>query len=243
MCHHGILLRCVGFVSLSICLVVQSEAQLINGSFESGMSGWTTVGPNSSLTSGTKNGFSATNANFYAYMDTGAGSLPVAVQDFILASAGLPASYVASTFPGANEGATSFQTFTLNPGDHTLRFDWNFLSDEPSVFPTENDFAFALLYNNTTTSIAGTAYLDTTSGLVVGSPQFSHELGWQTVSLGGLTGGNSYTLLFGVFDRNDSLVNSGLLIDNITSVPEPSSVLSIVMAGVLATVFRRRFVG
>jgi len=220
---------------------VRSDAGLINGSFETQMTGWTTLGPNSSVSDGTINGFNATDGNFYASLGTGAGAVSVGVHDFMLNSAGLPNNYVSSNFTTATEGATLFQTFTLATGMNKLAFSWNFLTDEILANDGINDFAFALLYNQTTSTIAGTAVLDTFSPSSPGGPEFADSTGWINVEFGGLIAGQVYTIAFGVFDVSDSVVNSGLLVDNVRAIPEPSSGLMVILTGIVATSFRRRW--
>ncbi len=234
------------FCAMLICGVaffdVRSDAGLINGSFETQMTGWTTLGPNSSVSGGTINGYSATDGNHYASIGTGAGAVSVSVHDFLLNSAGLPTDYVSSTFASATEGATLFQTFTLAAGMNRLAFSWNFLTDEGFQSPDFNDFAFALLYNQTTSTIAGTAVLDTFSPLTFdGGPQFMDSTGWMNVEFGNLIAGDEYTIAFGVFDVVDNIVDSGLLVDNVRSIPEPSSGLMVILTGIVATSFRRRW--
>ena len=60
------------------------------------------------------------------------------------------------------------------------------------------------------------------------------------MSFGGLTGGSSYTLVFGVFDRGDRVVDSGLLIDGVRSVPEPGSIAMLSLVGLSLLRVRRR---
>lgn len=212
---------------------------LINGSFENGMTGWTSAGPNSSVLNGAVNGFNATDGSRYASLSTGAGALSTVVHDFIFTQNSLPT--VSSLFPDATEGATIFQTFVLGAGQNGVAFSWNFLTDEATPEPIWNDFAFALLYNQTTSSIAGTAYLDTFSNFTnFSGPQFSSETGWLDVTFIGLSAGDTFTLAFGVFDRGDTIVDSGLLIDNVRSIPEPSAGIIVGLVGVVVSGFRIR---
>lgn len=230
---------CLAGLALGVVLLApRADADVVNGSFEVGMSDWTTVGPNSAVPNGTINGFNATEGQFYAYLNTGAGAQSTLIQDFVLENvAGLPANYVASNFSGATEGATLFQQFTMGSNRDTLIFDWNFLTNEFTPDPTYNDFAFASLFSGGTE--VASAYVDTFATFSTGGPEYFSETGWQQVTFGGLTPNATYTLVFGVFDWGDEVVDSALLIDNIRTVPEPSSLLLAGVAGMFGFVRRR----
>lgn len=211
------------------------SASIINGSFESGMSGWTTVGPNSAVPNGTINGYNATSGSEYAFINTGVGAQSVLVQDFVLQSLGISSNYVSTNFPGVTEGSLLFQTFTLDAGCNELVFDWNFLTNEGG----NNDFAFAHLFDSSFAPVS-TASLNTSSSLSAGSPDYLLDTGWQNVSFSGLTGGNTYTLVFGVFDDRDFITDTALLVDNVHCVPEPSAGALLSLVGLTALRLRRR---
>jgi hypothetical protein len=76
---------CLAGLAMGLLLVSnRASGDVVNGSFEVGMSDWTTVGPNSAVPDGTINGFNATDGHLYAYLNTGAGAQSVLVQDFVL---------------------------------------------------------------------------------------------------------------------------------------------------------------
>ncbi|HAC90753.1 MAG TPA: hypothetical protein DCF63_08985 [Planctomycetaceae bacterium] len=66
------------------------------------------------------------------------------------------------------------------------------------------------------------------------------QTGWGTVSISNLPSGNNYSLVFGVFDDGDAVVDSGLLIDNVTVVPEPSAALLLGLCALPGALVRRR---
>lgn len=228
-------------LSLSIGILVlgsNANASIINGSFEPfGLASWTTVGPNSAVPNGTINGFNATDGSEYAYLHTGVGAQSVLIQDFVLQSLGLGPNYIATNFAGAREGSILYQTFTLDPGCNELRFDWNFLTSEGGNV----DFAFARLFDAGFSLANPPASLDTNSPLVGGLPDYLLHTGWQTVSFAGLTPGNTYTLVFGVFDDRDFVNDSALLVDRVQCVPEPSGAL-LSLVGLSMLRLRRRVV-
>ena len=108
------------------------------------------------------------------------------------------------------EGSAIKQTFTADAGD-ILTFDFNFLTNEDatSLF---NDFAFFTV-NPFTLELADTT--DPTSlDDPLGSANFSAATSFETVSVA-ISAPGTYTLGFGVVDAGDSIVESGLLLDNI----------------------------
>jgi|LakMenE01Jun11ns_1017448.scaffolds.fasta_scaffold9954059_4 hypothetical protein len=234
------------FASLVLLSASSVSAGVVNGSFQSGFSGWTGAGPNSSVPVNFINVASTspapTDSTLMAYLHNGTGAKSVALHNILLNSLGLPASYISTNFPGATQGATLLQTFNLTASENEIEFDWNFLTNEdlpPMV--SNRDFGFAHLLNNAN-AIVGSAFLDTnsvgfTSGL---GADYDHELGWQTVSFSGLTPGATYKLVFGLFDVTDNFTNSGLLIDRIVAVPEPSTALLFGIGSCLCLTIRRR---
>ena len=128
----------------------------------------------------------------------------------------------------ATFGSAIKQTFTANVGD-ILSFDWNFLTNEgtPSIF---NDFGFVSIGPLETLA-------DTNATFVNSLSAFGEETGYQEFSFA-LPETGEYTLGLGVVDVQDSLVASGLLVDNVRltrsrSVPEPSIISALAAFGLL----------
>jgi hypothetical protein len=125
----------------------------------------------------------------------------------------------------ATQGSAIQQTFTANEGD-TLTFDWNFLTNEETPSSANNDFAFYTIDLNP----AGVELADTTSPDLLSTPavNFIEETGYQTATIT-IPQSGTYTLGFGVVDTGDDIVNSGLLVDNVTLIRNqtpPSSILN-----------------
>ncbi|MEC4818323.1 MAG: hypothetical protein SAK29_34385, partial [Scytonema sp. PMC 1069.18] len=109
------------------------------------------------------------------------------------------------------EGSAILQTFTAKAGD-TLSFDWNFLTNEASDTEIFNDFAFITI-NGEVFKLA-----DTFSSLFSSSAnEFDSETGFQAFSYTVSTDG-IFTLGFGVLDAGDTMMSSGLSIDNVKLV-------------------------
>jgi hypothetical protein len=173
-------------------------------------------------------------------LNSGAGSLPVAVQDAVLSAfLGLGPNTISNAFTNTTEGSVLFQTFQSGSGQTGLTFDWNFMTNEFLNNATFNDVAFAMIFDGAG-NLVNSAFLDTFSTFTSSGTLFTDHTGWVGQSFTNLNPNTTYSLVFGVFDREDGVVDSGLLIDNIASIPEPTVGLFglLLVAGAAAT--RRR---
>jgi len=210
-------------VVLAVLALVSSTAKagvIANGSFETGdFTSWSTLGNTSIKTASF--GTPVSSGTYHALMESDFGAADTLIEDFLGLSAG---RLDAMSTGNATNGSAIKQTITGSIGD-VLSFDWNFLTDEfgfstnPSVY---NDFAFWSLVSQNTGSILADKFFPmfTTSSTV-----FRDETGYHTTSVV-LTSSGTFTLGFGVMNVNDTGVNSGLLVDNVTLtgvVPEPTS--------------------
>ncbi len=208
---------------------------LNNGGFETGnFLDWRTIG-NTTIETATF-GTSPTEGIFQALLSTGGATVPDSSVEAFL---GLDLGSL-DTLSGQDltSGSAIQQTFTANAGD-LLTFDWNFLTNEstPTFF---NDSAFVSISSLST--LADTTFPTFLSSLT----PFSEETGFQAFSFAVPSSG-TYTLGIGVLDAVDTVVDSGLLIDNVAlsrvSVPEPTSMFSLMSLGVLGmgVTLKRKF--
>lgn len=117
--------------ALTLALVWSNlaQAQLVNGDFNSGLTGWTTLG-NASVQPGT---LLLDNSGIAA--DTG----------LLASAAGLSsASVLDLNDTYAYEGSLAYQSFSAITGQH-LSFSWGFGSDETDLSPQLQDYAFVVL--------------------------------------------------------------------------------------------------
>jgi hypothetical protein len=232
-----------GFYSLSLKTVPfpkpSTNATLINGGFEIGdFTGWTRLGETRIETAGLGSG--PTEGTFQALLSSGgatfAGSI---IEEFLGLEAGSLNNLGTSLDPLTNapfpvppgiatQGSAIRQTFTAEAGD-ILTFDWNFLTNEPALFPALNDFSFVSI--SSLSALASTTF---PPAAPFSMTQFFQETGFQPFSFTIPTTG-TYTLGIGVTDWRDSTIDSGLLVDNVnlTPVPEPTSALSVLAFGAL----------
>jgi hypothetical protein len=236
-----------------------TNATLVNGNFESGnLTGWTTLGENSIETSAFRS--SPTQGTYQALLSTeGASFADPILEEFLGLEAGSIDSLVPlppirqdtpTIVPPQQPGQSSAiqQTFTAKAGD-ILSFDWNFLTNEfPNPLRSSlPDFSFVSISSpsNSINCLAELAYVFAgtppgqtcantipTIDLRTSTTQFFQETGFQTFSYTIPTTG-TYTLGIGVTNKFDNFNDSGLLIDNVrlTSVPDPSTVLSLLGLG------------
>jgi hypothetical protein len=205
-----------------------SQAVVVNGSFENNFNGWTTIGQTNIRGSGFGSG--PTDGNRQALIRNGGDSVGVRrLENFL----GLALGSLNSLGNGqTTQGSAIKQTFSANAGD-VLTFDWNFLTNEESN-TTFNDFAFV--------AIASLQELaDTATPSVSSVTNFARETGFKNFSYTFASTGN-YTLGLGVVDVGDTIVNSGLLVDNVNvkTVPEPFTILGSLVAGSFGVVLHRK---
>jgi hypothetical protein len=131
--------------ALLAATALQASAGIVNGSFESGLTSWTTFGSTGVFdnppTSGTTtDGFkSARVTALFGGANNAAGlEAFVGVSDAALRAIKSPAGYT----PAFINGGAIQQTFTVGAGGDTLQFDWRFATNETTL---ANDFSFFVL--------------------------------------------------------------------------------------------------
>lgn len=213
----------ISLVSLSVILeATPSHAAIINGSFDTSLDGWTSLAD-----------AGVQNSQALLKTDT-ANDNYAALEQFLNSPAGgLDQVGNGEVF----QGSALKQTIIAEAGE-VLTFNWNFLTNEPAQSTDFNDFAFFTI-NGTPVKLG-----DTFSSFSSSLTPFARETGFKSQSYKFLNSG-TYTLGFGVVNVNDDSKNSGLLIDNValskpsSSVPEPSTVLGVLVLGSLGVI--RRF--
>lgn len=232
---------CFLLVVCSICRV-SSAAIVVNGSFETGLTGWTVVGGDTD-TVGTVYGISPTDSSSQARLIT---SGSVATDSTLESGLGLTSGRLdtldGGTAPSAVNGTAIFQTVTGVVAGDELRFDWQFLTNENAAFLGNNDFAFWSLTGATNPQPGAVLAKALTSQTPTESAGFSYKSSPDSVSFVFSAAGD-FKLGFGVVNVQSSTSDSALLVDNVrivSAVPEPTAVAMLSMVGGALALRRRR---
>ena len=175
----------------------------LNGSFETGdFLSWQTIGDASIETSSFGSG--PTEGIYQSLLTSGNSSVSdTQLENFL----GLAFGSLDSLGNGdATVGSAIKQTVTVSAGSE-LSFDWNFLTNEntPTIF---NDFGFVSITSETSETLA-----NTNSSFLFSPTIFNEETGFATFSHTFATDG-TFTIGVGVVDVEDTVVDSGFLVDN-----------------------------
>ena len=146
-----------------------------------------------------------------------------------------------------NEGSGVLIPFTVGVGQTLLTFQYDFLSNEVFQMPVRDDFAFAAVFDSggglegSVNNFASVLNAPNAFGLFNGQTPFQFHTGLNNfnMSLGSLAPGN-YMLGIGLADRTTADHASGILIDNVQVVPEPSVIAQAVAGAGLMLGVRRR---
>lgn len=203
-------------------------ATVTNGDFSGGLSGWSTIGSVAVATSFTypapQGGTILPQAGTQVTeLETTAGSRRRNVARFLGVSSRSLNAIIPET---VTEGSAMRQTFT---GSDFVSFDWNLWTRD---YPPYNDVAFVALSGP---GISGTQLivLDSVNSFAAGSSSGdngpANGTGWQNTTLA-LPGSGSYSIGFGVMNASDDNVSTYLHIDNVTTAPEPSTALGVLVS-------------
>lgn len=220
-------MRFLVIISLfALSIINQAKGDIIiDGGFESGFNGWSTLGFSTIQSSAFGSG--PTEGIHQAFLETGddtTSATHASLDIFFGFEVGLLDGISTA---GVESGSAIKQSFTANAGD-SLSFDWNFLTNDDITAPDSafNDIAFFSL-NSIPIKLA-----DLFSSFTISSTTFNFESGFHTSTIG-IQSAGIHTIGFGVANVGDQLINSGLLVDNvkITAVPEPSSLILSIIGG------------
>jgi hypothetical protein len=162
------------------------------------------------------------------------------------------------TTPGFFNGSALTLNFNSAAGN-TLSFDYNFLTNETTTSPNQDEaFVYLIGPGSSTPQLLALPTLTpanaTTPTNILDNNFTQGMTGYATFSVGALPTNGAYTLEFVVMNQNDSSVSSGLLVDNIilspntgpagggggNSVPLPAAGWAGLLGGLLALGFVAR---
>lgn len=223
--------------TLLLALAAPAYAQIANGTFSSGLTGWSASGDASTRDGA---GF-VTNASLAEDDDDlGAGfhnfsSTEVFSASNLETSLGLPADALSPDAGNgilATEGSALLQSVTVQAGD-VLSFDWTFLTNEAAG----TDYAFVV--------IDGTA-VDLSTGVTLAAGttyDYGFTTGAQSFQSAPFASAGTVTIGFGVVEVDSFVASSALSFDNVSlsAIPEPSAFAAFAgLAGLALAATRRR---
>ena len=232
--------------ALSPCVV---HAQLVNGAFDSGLSGWSTLG-DASIQAGAPQGANqlwlttasalfqddfpaAAGARNRSGTTTAAAGGAGGVEDFTgVPLGGLDPNPASGVY--AYEGSAARQVFTAASGS-TLSFAWD-MGTSDHVY---DDLAFVVV-DGVVTRLA-----TSTQAVALGTLDNTWRTGFSTASFT-LSGSGAHSLSFGVVDIGDfsatsTLAIAGVQLGGVSAVPEsPGALLGLASLAMLGVRFGRR---
>ncbi len=228
------LLSLVGIACLSIA---QSASAINNGGFDIGLTAWTTIGDVAARSGGA---FLTTAAIATAPTDDAPSvtfifsGIPSVGSNQLETFSNLPdfaldPDFLNSIF--AVEGSALKQTFTI-PSGGALRFTWRLFTNELAG----SDYAYVVIDDSITQNLITLATSSAATG--TGALSYSRTTGTNVFLGSTVVSDTVVTVTFGVVDVIDGQTSSALLVDSVT-VPEPSTVALLGLAG-LTCLFRRR---
>lgn len=217
------MLLAIGFIG-AVGTTASASAGVINGSFETNLSGWTTFGTVSTTQATATKGLSSA-------LITAVNGGPINatnLENFAgVTDAALKA--VKSGHTNFTTGSALKQTFSATAGEK-FSFNYRTLTNESITSPW--DFTFVVV-DGVALALGDT---NINSGFGNGVAGYSHANDWKTFTETFTTTGN-HTLVFGALQAGDTSVATALLVDNVTTVPEPTTValLGLGLLGVAAS--------
>jgi hypothetical protein len=197
----------------AFAVTTNANASIINGSFETGLTGWTTFATASTSATAT----AGTSSAIITAVNGGATNA-TALESF----AGVTAAALTSVKTGQTNfttGSAIKQVFSAAAGD-TFSFDYRTLTNE--AIPSTWDFTFVVI-DGVAQALGDTAI---NSGFSTGVDGYNTANLWNTFDLTFATSG-LHTVTFGALQAGDNSVATALLIDNVrgaSAVPEPTSI-------------------
>jgi hypothetical protein len=215
-----------------------ASAMVINPGFDSGLTGWNTIGDFSVETgsygpAGDPKLVLTTAPGTLAALGTGA----VAADPDVIGLLGISAATLAGVEPASSvEGAAVTQQFTTVNAVTDIAFEYQLFSEETNWSAPYADFVIFHVRNlagtfSSTVLITDAATEDTAGNFSVSVTQFQSETSVRSITMP-LNGADTYIFGIAVFDVTDAEFDSAVALDNFALIPEPRGAL-LLAAGLL----------
>ncbi len=211
---------------------------IVNPGFDSGLTGWSTIGDFSVETgtygpAGDPKLVLTTAPGTLAALGTGA----VPADPDVVNLLGITAATLAGLEPAASvEGAAATQQFTTVNAVTDIAFEYQLFTEETN-FPTPYaDFMIFHVRNlagtfSSTVLITDVATEDAANSFLASATQFQSETSVRSITMP-LNGADTYIFGVAVFDVTDGEYDTAVAVDNFGLIPEPRGVL-LLTAGLL----------
>jgi len=211
---------------------------IVNPGFDSGLTGWSTIGDFSVETgtygpAGDPKLVLTTAPGTLAALGTGA----VPADPDVVNLLGITAATLAGLEPAASvEGAAATQQFTTVNAVTDIAFEYQLFTEETN-FPTPYaDFMIFHVRNlagtfSSTVLITDVATEDADNNFLASATQFQSETSVRSITMP-LNGADTYIFGVAVFDVTDGEYDTAVAVDNFGLIPEPRGVL-LLTAGLL----------
>ena len=221
-----------------------ASALIVNPGFDSGLTGWSTIGD-----------FSVETGSFGPAGDpklvltTSPGTIPalgtgaVPADPAVIGLLGISVADLAAVEPAASvEGAAVTQQFTVGFAATDLQFDYQLFTEETNWAVPFADFLLFHVRNlagtfSSIVLITDVATEDGAGNFSASATPYASETSVRTLAMP-LNGADTYILGIAVFDVDDDLFDSAVALDNFALLPEPrgglllaAGLLGLAMAG------------
>lgn len=201
------------FAALGIAAAQPAQAAIVNGGFEAfpDFTGWTTIGD---TTIQDQNFKAPPEGTVQAFMTNGGTSVSAAsLESFLNLTAGTLSG------AGVTNGSAIKQTVNVTAGQ-IITFKFDFATNEAPA-SIGNDFGFVTVSNNNLGILADVNSPSVPTNPLEGLNSFAtRETGYQSYTIQ-FNASGSYTLGFGVANRFDTIITSGLLVDDVVQASGP----------------------
>jgi hypothetical protein len=208
-----------------------ASAMILNPGFDSGLTGWSTIGDFSVETgtygpAGDPKLVLSTTPGTLTALGTGA----VVADPDVIGLLGITAATLTGVEPAASfEGSAVTQQFTTVNAVTDIAFEYQLFSEETNWNPPFADFVLFHVRNlagtfSSTVVVTDVLTEDNAANFSASATQFQSETSVRSITMP-LNGADTYIFGVAVFDVTDGEYDTAVALDNFALIPEPRGVL------------------